>query len=169
MKGKLYQQRFSEILKQNPKGAKNMEKWRTTVYAVEMDIYIKHKCPFWQKALFEPLSGLWAEWAPLILPQVRQPPLSQPAHSCSSLCYTTEQAMPKPAVGSTRLSLTGNPALEFQSVLPKMQSGTELSLPSTAPHSVLWHVTAGQGIAKALAFVFHLLCQVHPQDLYYTA
>lgn len=86
------------------------------------------------------LSVLWAEWASLILPQVRQPLLCQPAPLLPSTCTTpTSKPCQHLQVVSTRQSLTGNPALQFQNVSPKGHTGTELPLPPAATPSVLWH------------------------------
>lgn len=78
-----------------------MEKWRSTSYAVEMDIYKKHKCSFWQ--MWDNCTAQCLNLS-VVCEQSRHlssshrwgshPSASQP-HSCSNLCYTTEQAMPK--------------------------------------------------------------------------
>lgn len=118
---------------------------------LEMDIHIKHKCPFgkrWDNGKAPCLNlSVVCEQGGHLSPSHSHPSASQP-HFCFNLSYTTQPATPKSAVGSTRQSLTGNPTLESQNVSPKRQTGTELPLPSTATHSVLCmgsSVTAGQG------------------------
>lgn len=86
------------------------------------------------------LSALWAEWASLIPPQVRQPLLCQAAPLLPSSCtIPTSKPCQYLQVVSSRQSLTGNPVLEFQNASPKGHTGTELPLPPAATPSVLWH------------------------------